>query len=92
MEINPQTAKKKGLAEGRSALIQTPNGEAKVKVHLYEGIAPGLVGMPKGLGHTGFSKFLAGKGVNFNSLVGPVEDPASGLDTAWGIKAKLRRA
>jgi len=53
---------------------------------------PGLVAMPKGLGHTAYDKFLAGKGVNFNTLVGPVEDPASGHDAAWGIRANLSKA
>ena len=36
-----------------------------------------------------YDKFLAGKGVNFNELIGPVEDSVSGLDAAWGIRVKL---
>ena len=48
--------------------------------------------MPTGLGHTGYSEYLTGKGVNFNKLIGPVEDQVSGLDAAWGIRAKLARA
>jgi hypothetical protein len=50
---------------------------------------PGVVAMPRGLGHTAYDEFLAGKGVNVNQLVGSVDDPASGLDAAWGIRAKL---
>jgi len=48
--------------------------------------------MPRGLGHTAYDDYLAGKGVNVNTLIGPVEDPASGLDAAWGIQAKLAKA
>ena len=53
---------------------------------------PGVVAMPRGLGHTAYDKFLAGKGVNFNVLVAPIEDPASGMNAAWGIRAKLAKA
>jgi hypothetical protein len=50
---------------------------------------PGLVGLPKGLGHAGYDEYLAGKGVNANSLLGIVEDPISGLCATWGVRAKL---
>ena len=83
---------KQGLSEGRYAILSTPKGEAKVKVHLFEGVMPGLVAMPRGLGHTAYDNYLAGKGINFNELIGPVEDPVSGLDAAWGIRAKLTKA
>jgi anaerobic selenocysteine-containing dehydrogenase len=92
VEVNPQTAKAYGLAEGQRAKISTPKGEASVRVHLYDGVRPGIVAMPRGLGHTAYDRFLAGKGINFNELIGPVEDPASGLDAAWGIRAQLTRA
>lgn len=92
VEINPVTAKKAGLREGNRAVLETPRGSAGVLVHLYDGIRPGVIAMPRGLGHTAYDKYLAGKGVNVNELIGPVEDPASGLDAAWGIRAKLSKA
>lgn len=92
VEVNPRTARIKGLSEGTYAALSTPKGKAKVKVHISNGIMPGVIALPKGLGHTAYDKYLAGKGVNFNQLIGPVEDPVSGLDVAWGIRAKLTRA
>ncbi len=92
VEINPATAGKLGLSEGRHAKLTTPKGSAKVKVHLFDGIMPGIVAMPSGLGHTAYDKFLAGKGININQLIGPVEDSSSGHDAAWGISAKLVKA
>jgi len=89
VEINPKTAEKLGLRECSNAKLTTPKGTAKVKVHLFEGIMPGLVALPRGLGHSAYDKYLAGKGVNINELIGSVEDPVSGLDAAWGIRAKL---
>ena len=51
---------------------------------------PGLAGMPRGLGHTAYDEYLAGKGENVNELIGHVEDPVSGLDAAWGIRASFK--
>ena len=89
VEVNPATAKKLGLSNGQSATLSTPAGSGRVKVYFFEGIMPGVIAIPRGLGHTGENKFLAGKGVNYNTLSAPVEDPATGLDAAWGIRAKL---
>jgi anaerobic selenocysteine-containing dehydrogenase len=92
VEVNPATAKELGLTEGRAAKLTTPRGEALVKVHLYDGIMPGVIAVPRGLGHTATDPYMAGKGVNFNELIGPVADETSGLDAAWGIRAKLAKA
>ena len=91
VEVNPKTGKDLGLTQGKYAFLYTPKGKAKVKVHLYEGIMPGIVALPRGLGHTAYDKYLAGKGCNFNELIGSVEDPVSGLDAAWGIRARLTK-
>ncbi|MGD1974759.1 MAG: molybdopterin-dependent oxidoreductase [Desulfobacterales bacterium] len=91
VEINPATAKKLGLSNGQDATLSTPIGSGRVKIYFFDGIMPGVVAIPRGLGHTGENKFLAGKGLNYNALCAPVEDPASGLDAAWGIRAKLAK-
>lgn len=91
VEINPVTAKSLGLANGKPALLSTPAGSVKVKIYFSEGIMPGLVALPKGLGHESNDKYLAGKGANFNQLINSIPDPVTGMDTAWGIKAKLNK-
>jgi anaerobic selenocysteine-containing dehydrogenase len=92
VEINPADAQKLGLADGVDAVLSTPKGSARVKVILSEGIMPGLVAMVRGLGHTAYDRFLAGKGININSLMGSVEDPGTGFEAAWGIRAQLTKA
>jgi len=92
VEINPATARANGLSAGSYATLKTPKGSARVKINLFDGIMPGLVAMPRGLGHTAYDNYLAGKGINVNELIGTVEDPASGLDAAWGIRANLSKA
>ncbi|MFW6372492.1 MAG: menaquinone reductase molybdopterin-binding-like subunit QrcB [Thermodesulfobacteriota bacterium] len=89
VEVHPKTAGKAGLEEGVLAVLSTPKGSAKVRVHVYDGIQPGLVAVPRGLGRGSGDEFMADKGVNVNRLIGPVEDPVSGLNAAWGIRANL---
>ena len=90
VEINPATAK--GLKDYGDAILTTPVGEARVKVSFNEGIMPGVIGMVRGLGHTFDNKFVSNKGVNVNDLIGPVVESGSGLDAAFGIKAKISKA
>ncbi len=92
VEINPKTARNAGLSDGDRVTVATPIAKAEVRLRFFEGIEPGVVAMPSGLGHSAYSKYLAGKGVNSNDLIGPVEDPASGLNAAWGIRARITRA
>lgn len=129
VEMNPETADKVGVSHGDYAVITTPVGEARVRVNVFDGIMPGVVAIPEGLGHSisgigqvvkkdgtdltgkvgatsiisitgGVSKnigplenrYIGGKGVNVNELIGSVIDPASGLDAAWGIRARISRA
>jgi len=90
VEINPATAG--ALKEGDIAVLKTAMGKVKVKIGLNEGIMPGVIGMPRGLGHAFNNPYVAGKGVNVNDLIGPVIEPGSGLDAAFGIKATLSKA
>ncbi len=92
IEINPKTAQAGQLSEGDAVVLQTPVGQARVRAHLEEGILPGVVALPGGLGHTAYDGYIAGKGINVNQMIGPVQDPDSGLDAAWGIRAKLSKA
>ena len=89
VEINPETAKQYGVSDGKLAVLETPRGSARVRVNVFEGIVPGVIAMPRGLGHKAYDKYLAGKGLNVNEFIGSVEDPVSGLDAVWGIRAKL---
>ncbi len=92
VQINPATAKKFALSAGSVVKLVTPVGKARVRVHLDEAVMPGILAVPRGLGHTAYDAYLAGKGINVNALIGSLEDPASGFDAAWGIRAKLAKA
>ena len=90
VEINPLTAG--GLKDNGYATLTTPMGSARVMVNFNEGMMPGVIGMVKGLGHTFDNKYVSNKGINVNDLIGPVIESGSGLDAAFGIKAKISKA
>ena len=90
VDINPLTAS--GLKDGGVAMLTTPIGTARVIVNFNEGIMPGIIGMVEGLGHTFDNKYVSNKGININALIGPVIESGSGLDAAFGIKAKISKA
>jgi anaerobic selenocysteine-containing dehydrogenase len=90
-EINPETARKLGLSEDAEALLSTPKGSFRVRLNLFDGIMPDVIALPRGLGHTAYDRFIAGKGVNINALLASVEDRGSGFEAAWGIRAKLTK-
>jgi anaerobic selenocysteine-containing dehydrogenase len=92
IEINPVTAKEAGLKDGSYAVLKTPKGSGRVRIRLFEGIMPGVIALPRGLGHTAYDKYLANKGVNVNTLMAPLQDPATGHDAGWGIRARLSQA
>jgi len=84
VEVHPTTATENNLAEGDKVLLTTPFGKAEVRVHLYEGIMPGVVAIPLGLGHVSPDKYLNGKGVNAHKLLGYSEEKLTGIAT-WAI-------
>jgi anaerobic selenocysteine-containing dehydrogenase len=92
VEVNPATAKPLGLLEGKYASLTTLKGSVRVKTHLTNRIMPGVIAIPRGLGRTNVDRFLAGRGINYNQFSSPAEDPASGYNAAWGIRAKLSKA
>lgn len=91
VEVNPETAKNARLSQGDKAKLTTPVGSAMVKVNVFDGIMPGLIGMAQGLGRTLDNQYVANKGVNINKLIAPVIEPSSGQDAAWGIAASISK-
>jgi anaerobic selenocysteine-containing dehydrogenase len=90
VEMNPLTAR--GLEDRGYATLTTPMGTARVRVTLNDGMMPGVIGMVEGLGHDVDNKYVSNKGTNVNDLIGPVIESGSGLDAAFGIKAKISKA
>ena len=91
VQVNPATAGSLGLRHGDKAVLTTPAGQAEVRTDLFEGVMPGVIAMPRGMGRTPHDKRLMTHGVSANPLISSVEDPISGLEAAWGVRAKLSK-
>ena len=52
VEINPETAKRYGIADEDWVWVESPKGKMKVKAKLYKGAMPDVVNIPFGEGHT----------------------------------------
>ncbi len=87
--VNPETAANYKLKQGDHVIVQSPAGQAKVGVNLYEGAMPGFVYLPLGFGHTAYDEFLKGKGANPNNIIQAGKDPLSGDPVWWNTPVKL---
>jgi anaerobic selenocysteine-containing dehydrogenase len=87
--LHPKTATKYNLVSGDMVLLKTPFGEAKVRVFLFEGIMPQVVGIPLGMGHWAYDEYLKKKGINAHQLLGYSEEKETGISSLIVTRANL---
>lgn len=91
VEINPETAQNLGIRDGDIVRVSSPHGSIDAAAILSPGIAPTLVAMPAGQGHTSYTRYASGRGANPFALLAPVTDEATGA-LAWAAtRVKLER-
>jgi anaerobic selenocysteine-containing dehydrogenase len=92
VEINPQTAERLGIAQGDMVAVSSQHGTVRAPAVVSPGIAPDLVAMPIGQGHSNFTRFATGRGANPLSILAPLTEPETG-SLAWAAtRVKLARA
>ena len=64
VEINPTTAARLGISEGDIVEVTSPQGALRTAAVISPGIAPDVVAMPAGQGHTTFTRYASGRGEN----------------------------
>lgn len=69
VEMNPETAKELGIADGDPVWVESPQGRIRLPARLYPGVPPDVVAVPGGLGHTAGGPWSAGVGANPEALV-----------------------
>ncbi|MBF0468195.1 MAG: molybdopterin-dependent oxidoreductase [Desulfamplus sp.] len=80
-----------GHSFGTSSQVVTKGGAGLLSKNGATSIITATGGVSAASG-TFENRYIGGKGVNVNELIGPITDPASGLDVAWGIRARISRA
>ncbi len=82
VEINTSAARRLGVAQGDVVEVASRHGSLRAPALLSPGIAPDLVAMPVGQGHTSFTRVATGRGVNPIALLAPMTEAATGT-LAW---------
>ena len=91
VEINPATAAKLGIAQGDVVDVTSAHGTVRTAAYLSPGIAPDVLAMPAGQGHTTFTRYASGRGANPVDLLAAVTEDSTGA-VAWAAtRVKIAR-
>jgi anaerobic selenocysteine-containing dehydrogenase len=82
VEINTKTAQRLGIKQGDQVEVASQHGKLRAPALVTPGIAPDVVAMPVGQGHTNFTRYASGRGANPISILAPMVVPETG-SLAW---------
>jgi hypothetical protein len=85
------TAKKLGVEVGSKVKLSGGSGECSALVQIYEGVLPGVVAAPLGLGHTVGDEFSKGKGDNVYKILTVSSEAATGTSTWAGSTVNIAK-
>ena len=91
LEMNPESARKLGLADRDLAVVESPFGRISTKVRLVAGLRPDVVNLPFNQGHTAVGRFAKGRGVNGLEILNPASEPLTGLAAFTNTRVKVHR-
>ena len=91
VELHPETAKRLHVQLGDLVQVESRAGAIQVPAFISPGIAPDVVAIPVGQGHTTFTRYASGRGANPMKLLAPMV--VSGADAfAWAAtRVRLSR-
>jgi anaerobic selenocysteine-containing dehydrogenase len=96
VEINPETARRLGIAEGSWVWVESPISDERgnrrrirTRARLYEGARPDSVFMPFELGHREYGRWAAGRGANPNWILANEYDLLGGLAAFSATRVKV---
>jgi anaerobic selenocysteine-containing dehydrogenase len=89
VEINPATAASYGIAQGEIVRIQSSLGTIEAPAILFPGIRPDVVAMPVGQGHSSYSRYATGRGVDPLRLAVAAFDHESGAFATGATRVQI---
>lgn len=92
IEINPKTAAEYRLHDRELAWVESSSGRIRAEVRFFQGIRPGVVHIPLGLGHTSYGQFGTGIGANVTDLIENNFDFISNTPALNGTRVKISTA
>lgn len=91
VEINPRTAEELSIAEGDIVEVASEHGTIQVPALIFPGIAPDMVAMPMGQGHTSYTRYARGRGANAATVLAPVTEGDTGAPAWAATRVRLTR-
>ncbi len=92
VEINPRTAERLGIGLGDLVEVASTVGALRAPAFLNPALAPDIVAMPVGQGHTHFTRYATGRGQNPIEILAAVTHEETGT-LAWAAtRVKIARA
>ena len=91
VDVHPQTAAEYKVKQGDLVVVESSAGTVEARVNLFEGAMPGVVYLPLGFGHTGYSDYQQDKGANPNAIVAGPKDSLTGMPTWWRTPVRIKK-
>jgi molybdopterin-containing oxidoreductase family iron-sulfur binding subunit len=88
-DINPETAKKLGIAHGEQIKITSPHGSVETVAYLHYGVHRDAIAIPLGQGHSNSGRAADLVGVNVMSLLPSAHDRESGQFAYLSTRVKV---
>jgi menaquinone reductase, molybdopterin-binding-like subunit len=91
VEINNRTAEKLGVKMGDTLEVASQHGTLRAPALVTPAIAPDVIAMPIGQGHTNFTRYATNRGANPISILAPMAVEGTGA-LAWAAtRVKISR-
>jgi anaerobic selenocysteine-containing dehydrogenase len=91
VELNPKTAMMLGIKLGDLVEVSSATGTLRSPAFINPAIAPDVVAMPVGQGHTNFTRYASGRGQNPIEILAPIAESETGA-LAWAAtRVKVAR-
>jgi anaerobic selenocysteine-containing dehydrogenase len=91
VEINNRTAEKLGVKMGDTVEVASQHGTLRAPALVTPAIAPDVIAMPVGQGHTNFTRYATNRGANPISILAPMTVEGTG-SLAWAAtRVKVSR-
>lgn len=92
VEINEKRADELGIRQGDLVEVTSTHGSLRVPAFLSPGIAPDVVAIPVGQGHTNFTRYASHRGANPIAILAPATVDGTG-ELAWAAtRVRITRA
>jgi anaerobic selenocysteine-containing dehydrogenase len=92
VELNPKTAERLGIGLGDIVEVTSTIGALRAPAFINLGLAPDIIAMPMGQGHTNYTRYATGRGQNPAEILAPVTHAETGT-LAWAAtRVKVARA